>query len=67
MYRIHPYEELIIQQKLNPAPRHRVHPVVTEPLRVRGSVLAAVRDALRISLPTISFGRREVIEPCPAC
>jgi hypothetical protein len=64
MYRIHPYDELIIKQKLNPAPRHRVFPIVTEPLRCREGVSAALRRATG-AIGNL-FGRGESAECCPA-
>lgn len=64
LYRIHPYEEMIIKQRLNPAPRHRVHPVQTEPLRARSRVRVTVREAA--SSVVGLFNHRQAAEPCPA-
>jgi hypothetical protein len=64
-YRIHPYEEMIIKQRLNPTPRHAVHPVQTEPLREPSRVTALVREAAGAVAGL--FDRRATAEPCPAC
>jgi hypothetical protein len=65
LYRIHPYEEMIIKQRLNPTPRHRIRPVQTEPLRERPRVTALVREAT--GAVSGLLGRRATAEPCPAC
>ena len=63
-YRIHPYEEMIIKQRLDPMLRPRIHPVQTEPVRDRSRVTTLVREAAG-SVARL-LGRRETAEPCPA-
>jgi hypothetical protein len=67
LHQIPPYEEMLIKQRLDPALRHRVHPVVTEPLPCRTRLGVTVREAVG-SVATL-FRRRESAECCtsPSC
>ena len=60
---LHPYDELIIQERLHPKRRYTIKPIVTEPLTFR-----TTRNSRFHSIPalfTLRSGRGLMAECCP--
>jgi hypothetical protein len=67
-YGIHPYEELVIKQRLNPAIRPEILlREQTAPVRPRVKLATIVSVALQPLSRLGGGGRRQAVEPCPAC